>query len=146
MPTVECGFSGGSGRDDLTGFGPSIRVDIGYDPAWLPGAIPKADDRNIPALIDTGAQECFIDCDLATRLKLPIRDRREISGSRGRHEVDVYDAQIHIPNLAFTQYGQFAGVFLARGGFAFPILMGRTFLTHFTLHYDGRAGRVTLTG
>jgi hypothetical protein len=72
MRTVECGFSD---PNKLTGDGSGILVDIGFDPAWRFGQIPTPKDRDIVALIDTGAQECFIDCDLANHLQLPIVDR-----------------------------------------------------------------------
>jgi predicted aspartyl protease len=143
MKIAECGFSD---ANRLTGDGPGILVDIGFDPAWRSGNIPVPKDRDIVALIDTGAQECFIDCDLASHLHLPMVDRREIAGSIGKHEVDVYLAQIHIPSLNFIQYGQFAGAYLNRGGLQCGVLMGRTFLENFILMYNGKSGRVTLTG
>lgn len=148
MKTVDCGFSGPNAVNRLTGDGPGILVDIGFDQRWRPllGTKPTPNARDVVALIDTGAQECFIDVDLASQLRLPIVDRREVAGSHGRHEVDVYLAQIHIPALDFTQYGKFAGAYLHRGGLHFEVLMGRTFLENFTLRYDGRSGRVTLTG
>lgn len=146
MKTVECGFSGPNAINRLTGDGPTILVDIGFDPTWRRGTIPIPKDRDIAALIDTGAQECFIDVDLATHLGLPVVDRREVAGSHGKHEVDVYLAQIHIPALVFTQYGKFAGAYLHSGGLQYEVLMGRTFLENFTLMYDGRSGRVSLTG
>jgi hypothetical protein len=141
---LSCGFSGRGASDLLIERGPTIFVDIGFDPAWRLGRIPAAKKRNVPALVDTGALESFIDCDLATELDLPISDRREISGSRGRHEVDVYTAQVYVPDFEFTVYGQFAGVYLSRGGTDFRVLMGRTFLKYFVLHYDGPTGQVTL--
>jgi hypothetical protein len=146
MKTVECGFRGPDAINRLTGDGPTILVDIGFDPGWRPGRIPVPNDRDIVALIDTGARECFIDVDLVTHLQLPIVDRCEVAGSHGRHEVDVYLAQIHIPALIFTQYGKFAGAYLHRGGLQYEVLMGRTFLENFNLTYDGRSGHVTLTG
>src|SRR5271166_5648630 len=142
MKTVECGFSGPSAANRLTGDGPNILVDIGFDPAWRPGKIPTPKDRDIVVLIDTGAQECFIDCDLANHLQLPIVDRREVAGSMGKHEVDGYLAQLHISALDLTHYGQFAGAYLNRGGLQYSVLMGRTFLESFMLMYDGRSGRV----
>jgi predicted aspartyl protease len=146
MKTAECGFAGPFAANKLTGDGPSILVDIGFDPTWRAGKIPVPKDRDLVALVDTGAQECFIDCDLANHLQLPLVDRREVAGTLGKHEVDVYLAQIHIPSLDFTQYGKFAGAYLNRGGLQYEVLMGRTFLENFTLMYDGRSGRVTLTG
>lgn len=143
---VECGYSGLNAANDLTGDGPTILVDVGFDPEWRIGLIPVASDRNIVGLIDTGAQECFIDCDLANRLALPIVDRREVAGSNGKHEVDVYLAQIFSPDLLFIQQGRFAGAYLKRGGMPYEVLMGRTFLERFILVYDGPSGRVTLSG
>jgi len=74
MKTVECGFPGPLAANRLTGDGPSILVDIGFDPAWRGETIPIPQDRDIVALFDTGAQECFIDCDLANHLQLPMVD------------------------------------------------------------------------
>ena len=142
---LSCGFSGSGASDLLIEHGPTIYVDIGFDPTWRQGRIPAAKKRNVPALVDTGALESFIDCELATDLDLPISDRRQISGSGGRHEVDVYTAQVYVPAFEFTVYGQFAGVYLSSGGTNFRVLMGRTFLKYFTLTYDGPTGHVTLT-
>jgi predicted aspartyl protease len=146
MKTIECGYSGQLAVSQLTTFGPTVLVDIGFDPAWQAGAIPTPGNRDVPALIDTGAQECFVDCDLANLLNLPMVDRREVAGSQGKHEVDVYLAQLHVRDLFFTMYGLFAGAYLHQGGMPYEALIGRTFLEHFSLVYDGRTGRVTLTG
>ena len=145
--SLECGFVGPLAANRLTGEGPKITVDIGFDPGWRAGTTPHppaAADTGVTALIDTGAIECFIDSDLAASLRLPIVDRREVAGSLGKHEVDVYLAQLFIPPLLFTQHGEFAGAHLARGGMPYKILMGRTFLAHFTFIYDGQSGRATL--
>jgi predicted aspartyl protease len=146
--SLECGFSGPLASDRLTGEGPRIAVDIGFDPTWRAGETPRpptAADKGVAALIDTGAMECYIDCDLAASLQLPVVDRREVAGSLGKHEVDVYIAQIFIPSLLYTQYGEFAGVYLSRGGIRYKVLMGRTFLARFTLVYNGKTGRAALT-
>jgi hypothetical protein len=42
-------------------------------------------------------------------------------------------------------YGLFAGVNLAAGGQPHQALIGRTFLRHFTMIYEGRTGTVTIT-
>ena len=47
--------------------------------------------------------------------------------------------------LGFTMHGQFAGVYLLRGGQDLRVLMGRTFLANFQLGYNGTSGKVTLT-
>src|SRR5271170_7952317 len=96
---VECGFhKENEGDSKLLDSGPTIPVKISFNPS-----IPMPDDGlspvfipsiKIPALIDTGASECFIDSSLATTLQLPIVNRRLISGSDGKHYADVYMAQI----------------------------------------------------
>jgi len=146
--SLDCGYSGPRAPEELVKYGPTIWVDIGFDPSWRPGPParkPNAAALRVRALIDTGAEQSFIDCDLAARLKLSIFDWAEVAGSQGRHEVEVYLAQIFIQPLQLTQHGQFAGVHLQRGGMPYQVLIGRTFLEHFTLHYNGRSGQVTLT-
>jgi hypothetical protein len=59
--------------------------------------------------------------------------------------VNVYLAQIHIPSLAFTIYGGFAGVHLMAGGQTHRELLGRTFLQHYTMVDEGRSGIVTIS-
>jgi hypothetical protein len=54
-------------------------------------------------------------------------------------------AQVSFPALGFIQYGTFAGVHLAQGGQQHNALIGRTFLQHFTMIYEGRSGAVTLS-
>jgi ABC-type uncharacterized transport system permease subunit len=97
------------------------------------------------ALVDTGASESCIDSLLAATLKLPIVDRRPVSGVHGSKEVNVYLAQIHVPSLNFTIYGAFAGVELKAGGQIHNALVGRTFLRNFKMIYDGKSGDVTIS-
>jgi len=149
MPQTDCGFvdgAAGTGRDMLVRHGPTLFVDIGFDPTFQPAnpAAPVAGVTQVYALVDTGATESCIDDQLAVNLNLPIIDRRQIGGVGGRHTVNVYLAQIHVPALAFTQYGGFAGVDLAAGGQTHQALIGRTFLWHFTMIYDGLTGGVRL--
>ncbi len=152
MVQTKCGFDsapgGASGKDLLTAYGPTLLVDIGFDPTYRPGVPPLAPIpgvRGIHALVDTGAAESCIDNRLAAQLKLPIVDRRPISGVHGQHMANVYVAQVHIPSLGFTIYGAFAGVDLSAGGQAHSALIGRTFLRNFTMVYEGRTGTVTIT-
>jgi predicted aspartyl protease len=127
--------------------GPTLVVDIGFDPAFVPntGATPNLGEKAVHALVDTGAGESFIDNDLAARLKLPVIDKQTISGSAGRHEVPMYLAQIHVPSIDITINGRFGGVNLAAGGQRHSALIGRSFLMHFKMHYDGLTGVVELT-
>ena len=144
MSIIDCGFS-----EDrpLVYFGPTISVQVGFDHKYRPEnlRVPKLPTDVFPALIDTGAQECCIDNDLATALRLPIIDRCKISGAHGSGEVNVYVGQVHVPSLGFTMYGAFAGVALQAGGQHHVALLGRTFLRHFVMTYDGRRATVTLS-
>lgn len=96
-------------------------------------------------MVDTGAQLSFIDDDLATSLNLPIVDKQIVSGSSGRHEVSVYLGHIYVPSLDVTVNGRFGGVNLAAGGQRHRALIGRAFLMHFTMSYNGLTGTVELT-
>ena len=152
MPSVECGFAdipgGAQGAQLLTDHGPTLLVDIGFDPAWNAAAIPPRSPtpgiQGIQALVDTGATECCIDSLLAASLNLPIIDRRVVSGVHGPAEVSIHLAQVHVPSLGFTMHGVFAGVHLVAGGQVHQALIGRTFLRYFNMAYDGRVGRVTI--
>jgi|SRR5665213_236810 len=148
---AHCGFNddpaaGVSGAHLLISLGPTLQVDIGFDPAYVPTQTtpPAAGISGVHALVDTGAQECCIDAMLATHLNLPIVDRRVVSGVQGSFEVNVYMAQVYFPTLTKTMYGAFAGVNLAAGGQPHSALIGRTFLQYFTLTYYGATGAVTI--
>ncbi len=152
MPETLCGFNdipgGASRQEQLTAWGPTLMVDIGIDLNYRPGppwTVPVPGVTGIQALVDTGAGESCIDNLLAGQLNLPVVDRRPISGVHGAHIVNMYLAQIHVPSLAFTIYGAFAGVDLAAGGQLHKALIGRTFLQSFTMVYEGLTGTVKLS-
>ncbi len=147
MPLSDCGFKdvgGVSGRLLLEQHGPTTVVDIGFDPNYVAGQAPQSAAQQIPALIDTGALQSCIDDALALKLKLPLVDRQWISGVGGRHQVNMHMAQVHVPQLNYTQFGQFAGVSLTAGGQQHQVLLGRTFLRAFIMIYDGLRGQVTI--
>jgi len=150
MRQTKCGFSdvpgGATGSSLLATYGPTLLVDIGLDPAFVAdsGGIPVAGMAQVQALVDTGAGESCIDSLLATQLNLPIVDRRILSGAHGSQEVNIHLAQVHIPALVTTIYGVFAGIHLAAGGQSHMALIGRTFLRHYTMLYEGRTGNVTI--
>jgi len=98
---------------------------------------------HILALIDTGADQACIDADLAKSLKLPIVDRGICSGVGGSHEMNIYAAQIVLPD-GFIIYGRFAGVKLQAGGQPYQVLLGRTNFSHYTIIYDGPSGSCTM--
>jgi len=56
----------------------------------------------------------------------------------------MYVAQVVAPMFGFCQHGKFSGVSLIAGGQSHKLLLGRTFLRHFLMIYDGRRGQVTL--
>ena len=66
--------------------------------------------------MDTGAAASCIDSILANTLKLPVVDQQDVAGSHGKGEVNMHLAQIHVPDVDFTVYGEFAGVHLLAGG------------------------------
>src|SRR5690554_6543088 len=86
--------------------GPTLSVDIGFDLDFKPnsGATPVPGIRGVQALVDTGASECCIDGELASRLNLPIIDRRPVAGAHGAKEVNFHLAQIYFPSLKFIMY------------------------------------------
>lgn len=150
MARTKCGYNSGphgSGRDLLATWGPGLLVDIGFDPNFspqIPGLVPIPGITKVQALVDTGAAQSCIDSLLAAQLKLPIVDQVQISGVGGAQVVNMHLAQVHVPFLNFTVYGAFAGVHLAAGGQLHQVLIGRTFLQHFTMVYEGRTGTVTI--
>ena len=151
MVSTDCGFRSApdgstQGADLLVYFGPTIQTEVGFDPAWTATgkALPKL-GTPVAALVDTGATESCIDALLAAKLGLPIVDRRKIAGAGGVHEVNVYLAQIRVVTLNVNIHGSFAGVNLKDGGQQHSVLLGRTFLRHVTMLYDGKTGKVTIS-
>jgi len=150
MVSTKCGFDsvpgGAAGQDLLTTNGPTLLVDIVFDPTFksVPHPPPQVGVGRIHALVDTGAVESCIDSVLAAQLNLPVIDRTKISGSYGSHVVNVHLAQIFVPSLNSWLYGKFAAVHLAAGGQWHRALIGRTFLQHFTMIYEGRTGTVVI--
>lgn len=150
MPLEEAGFSNTDDEDAsdaLVRLGPTIWVEVDFHGPTAPEfqKNPNAPEPTThPALVDSGATESCIDVKLARDIGLPEVDRRMISGVGGEHEVPFYLARVMVPNLQFYQHGLFAGVSLADGGQPHTVLIGRTFLKHFIMIYDGVRGQVTL--
>ena len=131
----------------LVQYGPTLNVDIGFDPNLQPNDIglPDLAIKGVHALVDTGATASCIDSGLAMGLNLPIIDRQKVGGIGGEHEVNMHLAHIVVPGLGKCISGAFAGVNLIAGGQPHVALIGRTFLQHFTLVYEGRTGAVSIT-
>lgn len=149
MPSTECGFLGAGEKPAalLRQFGPTIAVELGYDPQYRHTAkvrpnIPKYEHL---ALVDTGAGSCCIDAKLAATLGLQVVDRRPIGGVHGQQPANFHIAQMCVPSIQFVMTGLFAGLDLEGGGFAHRAIVGRDLLAHHRMMYDGRTGSVTLT-
>ena len=139
---MDCGFSD---QKLLVRFGPTVSVDIGFDPEWkLGGSHPRPGIAGVHALVDTGATESCIDNLLAADLNLPIVDRKSVAGISGANTFNVYMAQVHVPAIPFTIYGMFTGVDLKKGGQVHSALLGRTFLQRFEMTYNGMTGAVQI--
>ena len=148
MPSVECGFPhlpDSRGPDTLVRVGPTLTVQIGFDPEFSPGGTPNIPSAEFHALVDTGAGESCIDSSVAVSLGLPVVDRQTLAGAHGSGEVNIHLAQLVVPALNLALYGQFAGVHLHAGGQPYSALIGRTFLRAFTMIYDGSTGSVILS-
>jgi len=151
MPSAKCGFydvpGGPTGAESLAGWGPLLFVDIGFDQNYKfvgGGPLPVPGKTGLPALVDTGASESCIDSLLVAQLNLPAIDKRMQAGVHGAREVSIHLAQVHVPSLGFTIYGEFAAVDLRLGGQSIDALIGRTFLQHFKMIYDGTTGDVEI--
>ncbi len=134
------------GRRALIAWGPILPVQIGFDPSYRPaaGRAVTLPSTLHDALVDTGATESCIDSTLAQTLQLPVVDQQRVAGVQGSFSVDIHLAQIHVPDLAWTVYGRFAGVHLFLGGQPYRALLGRTFLQHYTMIYDGLRGQIAI--
>ncbi len=148
MPSTPAGFkSGVAGEgpaDLLVRLGPTLRVDIGLKSRAPAGEAPDLAEKRVKALIDTGAGGDCIDDELARRLRLPIHDEGEISGVGGRHHAFIYTARIYVPELKRLLFQPFTGVKLHEGEQWHRVILGRTFLRHYRLAYDGTTGRVEI--
>ena len=144
MPTIEFGFGR---RDQLFTFGPTLEVQIAYDPTFRVGVRrpPNIPADLHPALVDTGSALSCIDSDLAIALKLPNAGHQTLAGVGGVYRADMHLAQICIPRLEWVVTGQFAGVHLSAGGQPHRSLLGRHFLRRLRLVYEGRTGEATLS-
>lgn len=150
MKSSTCGFQntkGVAGSDLLVAMGPTLLVDIGFDPDFAPtsGKRPTLPLTGLRALVDTGATDSCIDAAVASQLHLPVIDQQQRGGIGGKLAVNIYLAHVHVPSLQHTVYGAFAGVNLSEGGMFHQVLIGRTFLRHFQMVYDGLTGEVTIT-
>ncbi len=130
----------------MVSHGPTLVVEIGFDPDF-PGSKSRPDlaSGHVRALVDTGATHSCIDSHLALELGLPIVEHEYVAGVHRVALVSMHVAQIYIPALNHTITGKFAGIRLRDTGQAHSALIGRTFLQHYTMIYEGRKGSGILT-
>ena len=151
MPIASCGFGDYAdtpGQDWLEHYGPTLSVEIGFDPLFQPHSAsgrPDLPTKPQSGLVDTGAVASCIDSALAAELGLPLFSRGSISGVGGVSAVQYHLAQIYIPALNYTIHGAFAGVHLSAGSQPHQALIGRDFLKRFGMIYEGRTGEVILS-
>jgi hypothetical protein len=157
VPVVEAGFATQpQAADTLEFYGPTIAVEIGFDPATyaaLAGApapiaapaTPPVPAQTVYALIDTGAQQSMIDEALAVQLSLPLINQQSVAGVSGPATANVYLAHLSVPLLGGqVQFGAFMGAQLQAGGQVHRALIGRTLLRRTLLIYDGERGSVRI--
>jgi hypothetical protein len=106
-------------------------------------------ERNVLALIDTGASNCCVDESLAAELGLSIIDRQVIGGVAGQQEHNIYLAELVIPNLQLSMKGRLVGVnieMLKNVALEGPsqVILGRDVMSLMVVVYDGVNGTVTL--
>ena len=150
MPTASAGFDDGGGvrgRDALAQRGPTLLVLGGFDASFRLDSdqVPRLAEAQVQALVDTGAIGTCIDSALAAQLGLPVVNRTYIAGVGGVIEVNVHLAQIYVPSLDRIHIGTFPGVHLSGSGQPHAVLIGRDFLRHYTMTYEGRTGAVTIS-
>ncbi|HEX6860336.1 MAG TPA: retroviral-like aspartic protease family protein [Caulobacteraceae bacterium] len=148
MSSVQAGFkagkAGSSPADLLAQLGPTLLVDIGLKSRSPAGEAPDLPLKKVRALLDTGAGADCIDDELARSLGLPISDEGEISGVGGKHHAFIYTARVYVPKLNRLLFQQFTGVKLAQGAQWHRVILGRSFLRHYRLIYNGTDGQVEL--
>ena len=97
--------------------------------------------KQLPALLDTGAEWNLIEDALATgALHLVPVDHEWIQTASGPALAPVYMGQLIIPGLTYSKIQRFIGVELG----AERVVLGREGLGDFSLTYSGRSGKVTL--
>ena len=146
MAAVNCGFENNPGL--LVRIGPTLIAQVGYDPTFRPsaGTRPEIPEQPYEALLDTGATVTCIDVGLADTLNLPVVGQSGgVAGVFGPGQAIGYSATIHLPELNATLSGHVLGAHLEAGRQRHSVIIGRDFLRHFRLTYDGRTGAVTLS-
>ncbi|MDE2668599.1 MAG: retropepsin-like aspartic protease [Chloroflexota bacterium] len=138
MTPIEIGFPHQPGLLMQRGPTVPVRVGVGCD------AADGADASEHFALIDTGAQNNWIDDEFARAIGLMPFGYLQVSGVGGYFETETFTAHAYIPVLDYTVTGRFIGANLLSAGQPHAVILGREFLASFTMTYDGGTGTVTL--
>jgi len=102
------------------------------------------------ALIDTGATKSAIDSTVVSALGLVPKTTVNIVGSTGVQDQDGFAVRFLFPDFPYVpgQILQFDPEIVTASPTlkvcGFTALLGRDFLTHMILIYDGKAGRYTI--
>jgi|ERR1043166_3720140 predicted aspartyl protease len=145
MPLIDAGFIAEDGKIDnqrLLTYGPTVQVIIA--PHKPPDNKENLKTKAVFALVDTGATYCMIDTRLAKELELNAVDKAFVAGVGGSKEHTFYLAGIVVPQLDIVQFGKFLAADLKDGGQEHEVLLGRDFLQHTIMIYDGLRAQVTL--
>ena len=126
--------------------GPTLPVLVGYDfgvgsAGSAPGNVPATPAL---AMIDTGADANCVDENLAIRLNLPRVGDSVVTAAQGPVAANVFRGQLFIPDLDWTIEGRLLGVSYGVEQ-QWSVILGRTFLQHCVMNYDGRSGEVTVS-
>ena len=115
------------------------RVQITVSGGRRPGSV------SCDALVDTGANRCFIDISMVRRLGLRLVDVARASSVLGQGSAGIYLANIRIDGLGHSRKSTAGCADLVGAGWSFRAIVGRDFLAALNLDYDGPSGRVKLT-
>lgn len=100
-------------------------------------------------LIDTGASFCAIKPRLARKLNLIVIDQKRISGVSASGFAASGDADVMMAMVGFDENYvipvQVVAADFLRDDPSVSLLLGRPFLQHFDLHYEGACGRFKLS-
>ena len=102
------------------------------------------ESRKARALIDTGASMDGIDLALAKMLKLRSFNTGEVHTASDTIIAPIFQVHLQIPQFRISGNIEMYGLKLSKVGLSYNVLLGRTFLRHFVMNYDGPNGRVDL--
>jgi hypothetical protein len=127
----------------LLGYGPTLKVSIGWDRNYTENAWadPVLQRSNVLGLLSTGTLDNLVDEHLARELKLPLEKSIQI---RGAQCLNYYGAHIHIPALKLTMDTLCLGQSLSGGRLPYAVAFGRIFLRHCVFSYNGVTGEAEI--